>query len=57
MGDVWRLIVMYPSKLKISYMIKSKREMVEPTVEKFSQMLQQNVGPISRIPPGKLRDG
>jgi hypothetical protein len=38
-GDVWRLIVIYPSKLKISDVFKSKRGMFEPTVQKLSQML------------------
>jgi hypothetical protein len=42
---VWRLMVFYPSQLKISDIFKSKNAMVESTVEKLAQMCRLGVGP------------
>jgi hypothetical protein len=36
---VWQLIVLYPSQLKITDIYKTKRGMVEPTVEMLHQLL------------------
>jgi hypothetical protein len=42
---VWRLMVFYPSQLKVTDIYKTKNGMVEPTVETLHQMIQHNVGP------------
>jgi hypothetical protein len=44
-SHVWRLMVFYPSQLKISDIYKRKCDMVEPTLEKLSRLIQQKVGP------------
>jgi hypothetical protein len=38
-------MVFYPSQLKISDIFKKKSDMVEPTLEKLSQLIQQKIGP------------
>jgi hypothetical protein len=43
---VWRLMVFYPSQLKIIEIFQSKSAMVESTVEKLGQMCRLGVGPI-----------
>jgi hypothetical protein len=42
---VWRLIVFYPSQLKITDIYKMKAGMVEPKIEKLHQLTQMKVGP------------
>jgi hypothetical protein len=37
---VWRLIVFYPSELKISDIFKTISDMVEPTLEKLNHFIQ-----------------
>jgi hypothetical protein len=44
--SVWRLIVFYPSQLKITDIFKTKAGMVEPTIEKLHQMTQMKMGPM-----------
>jgi hypothetical protein len=44
-SHVWRLMVFYPSQLKISDIYKKKSDMFEPTLEKLSQLIQQKIGP------------
>jgi hypothetical protein len=44
---VWRLMVFYPSQLKITDIFKTKNGMVETTVEKLSQMIQLGIGVLS----------
>jgi hypothetical protein len=44
-ASVWRLMVFYPSELKITDIFNSKSAMIEPTIEKLSQMCQLGVGP------------
>jgi hypothetical protein len=43
--SVWRLIVFYPSQLKVTDIYKSKNAMVEPTVMKLNHMIQMGTGP------------
>jgi hypothetical protein len=43
---VWRLMVFYPSQLKITEIFQSMSAMVESTVEKLGQMCRLGVGPI-----------
>jgi hypothetical protein len=44
-SHVWRLMVFYPSQLKISDIFKKRTDMVEPTTAKLCQLIQQKVGP------------
>jgi hypothetical protein len=42
---VWRIMVFYPSQLKMTDIFKSKSAMVESTVEKLGKMCRLGVGP------------
>jgi hypothetical protein len=44
-ASVWRLMVIYPSQLKITYIFSAKSAMIEPTSEKLNQLYQMGVGP------------
>jgi hypothetical protein len=48
-ASVWRLLVFYPSQLKITDIFNAKSVMIEPTSEKLNQTCQLGVGPKFRL--------